>query len=62
MDRTLSLDESDIRRNRELLWNRDQHVHMARLQVPFLNPALLLLGEATHHIAQILPNLPNMAC
>ncbi len=54
VNRTLALDESHHFRYCILGWNRDHHVHVVRHQMTFLNPALLLFGEAPEYLAQVL--------
>jgi len=54
MNRALALDEPNHRRHRILERNRDHHVHMVGLKMPFLDAALLLLGQSSEHLAQML--------
>ena len=48
----------DMRRHRILGWNRDHHVYVVAQQVPFFDPAFLLLGQFPEHLAQVLAELP----
>ena len=45
MHRALALDVTDHVRDRELRRNREQHVHVVDHQVPFLDPAFLVLRK-----------------
>src|SRR6266508_2126520 len=49
VDRTLPLDKPRT---------RDHHVHVVHHQVPFLDPALLLLRQPTKNFPQVLPQFP----
>jgi len=46
MDRTFALDVRDHFRHRLFRWGHDEHVHVMRHQVPFLNPALVPLTNS----------------
>jgi hypothetical protein len=55
MDRALPLDEPDHLRHRVIGRDRDQHMHVIRQQVPFLDPTLFLLRQLPEHLPQVLP-------
>ena len=57
VDRTLPLDETDHLLHRILRRNRNQHVDVIGHQMPLLNPALLLRGQFSEHLAQMAPQL-----
>ena len=37
--------------------NRDQHVHMVRHHVSFLDPAVLMLSKVMKHFTEVFPKL-----
>ena len=53
VNRTLALDIPHHLRHRILRRDEKQYVHVIRHQVPFQNPALLLLGKTTKHLSQM---------
>ena len=53
VDRTLSLDKSDYLRHCVLRWDRDQHMHVIRQKMTFLDFAFLLLGQFAEYISQM---------
>ena len=57
MDGTLPLDEPDHLRYRILRRYRDQYVHVVGHQVPFQNPALLLLRQLPEYLPKVRPQL-----
>ncbi len=57
VDRALPPNEPDHLRHRVLRRDRDHHVYVVRLQVPFLDLALLLTGQAPEYLSQMPPEL-----
>src|SRR5690606_11356833 len=55
---TLAFDVAHDLRHRVLRRYRDHHVHMVAHQMPFLDPALLLLGQPPQDLPHVLPQLP----
>src|SRR5580692_1826105 len=53
VDGALPLDEPDDLRDRILRWNRQQHVHVIRHQVSFLDGAFLLLRKRSKNSAEV---------
>jgi len=51
MDRTLPFDEANHLRDRMFRWNRNQHMHVIREKMTFLDPALFLLRQLTEHLS-----------
>jgi len=58
VDRALTLYVPHHLRYRILRWDRDHHVYMIRHQMPFLDPALLLLGQSPEHLPKLQAQLP----
>src|SRR5271169_963594 len=52
-NRALPLQKPDDRGHRVLRWNRDAHVHMVRLQMPFDDLTFLLLGQSMENFPQL---------
>ena len=57
MDRALALDVPHYLRHRVFRRYRDHHVHMIRHQMPFLDPAFLLLRQLLEHLPEVSPQL-----
>ncbi len=57
VDRALALDVPDHLRYRVLRRDRDHHVYMVHLQVPFFDLALPLPGQRVEHLTQSAPQL-----
>src|SRR5664280_1588683 len=58
VNRTLPFDKPDHLRHGVLGRDRNHHVYVIRQQMPFLNPAFLLLRQFAEHLSQILPQFP----
>jgi hypothetical protein len=58
VDRALPLDEPDHLQHRILRRYRNQHVHVVRQQMPFLDPAFLLPGQLPDDLPQLPSQLP----
>src|SRR5664280_1233119 len=58
VNRTLPFDKPDHLRHGVLGRDRNHHVHVIRQQMPFLNPAFLLLRQFAEHFSHILPQVP----
>jgi hypothetical protein len=58
VDCALALDDPNNLSSGLLLWNRNSHVHMIGLQMPFHYLALFLSSQIVRHLHQMLAKLP----
>ena len=61
VNRALPLQVADHLRHRILRRDRNQHVHVVRLQMTFQYPALTLTRQLAQNFTQMHPNLPKQA-
>jgi len=47
----LRFDEANHLRDRIFRWNRNQHMHVIREKMTFLDPALFLLRQLAEHLS-----------
>jgi hypothetical protein len=59
VDGALSLDETNHLRHRIFPRDRDQHVHVIRLQMALLDPAFLLRSQLVKDFPKVLSYMPK---